>query len=153
MLFEFFTVFLMKKFLFKIFFQNKYYEWWAEVCWLTHCASLRGQTLASGFVCLVSAWFLWVDLRPLSWPLCPEDPPRVAVGTVREQAELQAGWLPDGPCLPGTARHRQLCVTFHWCGKPQSWPPSFWADFLKPHVGLDTHEEASIAMADTSVSQ
>ena len=35
MLFEFFTVLLMKKFLFKIFFQNKYYERHPEVCLLT----------------------------------------------------------------------------------------------------------------------
>lgn len=35
MLFEFFTVLLMKKFLFKIFFQNKYYEWRPVVCWLS----------------------------------------------------------------------------------------------------------------------
>lgn len=35
MLFEFFTVLLMKKFLFKIFFQNKYYEQHPEVCLLT----------------------------------------------------------------------------------------------------------------------
>ena len=50
MLFEFFffTVLLMKKFLFKIFFQNKYYERHPEVYLLTPRQSRLSLTLVQG---------------------------------------------------------------------------------------------------------
>lgn len=59
MLFEFFTVLLMKRFLFKIFFQNKYYERQGEMC----------------FLACPRPGFRWGDGNPPSRRLCPPGGP------------------------------------------------------------------------------
>lgn len=117
MLFEFFTVLLMKKFLFKIFFQNKYYEW-------PRCADFllfeaRGQTregldFLSWMSCLVSL----DSLEATSWLLCPFREPTVTIGTTWEQhgrrpAAFRAClFLRPGTKLPlGSAIHEELYFT------------------------------------------
>lgn len=102
MLFEFFTVLLMKKVLFKIFFQNKYYEWWAEMDSLTTppadqrsltCCSRPLRTeMASGFLFLTPLPD-FIGLADSNFPpLCSlQRPPRAIVRQLGEQVASLAG--------------------------------------------------------------
>lgn len=74
MLFEFFTVLLMKKFLFKIFFQNKYYERQGEVCSLTGRRPPKTDMASDFSIFTASAWFHWVNEQQLAQLLCPRRP-------------------------------------------------------------------------------